>query len=574
MPKKHKDTFCWPVPLQHIPTMDLMSSDMVTIAELSSRVGPGSTRDLYLAMMDVNAAQGLIKSEELPFSYCPGTGVRIADSRFTIEPLATKWQSAANHFVQIPSTQFLNAFTLVPRPVDSRVFWDDMSKPLRDIVRAEMVSVYTFPNMSPAIISVRRDYLLEYADRTNRAVIAFWYEHNFGPNVNDQGQPYSQEDFGDFHLPGCMIGLRSGHKSNNTVSAEFWGVRLVYTPSTTGNAVDDTYDDTPPLSWPGIAGQVTRRTSDGLGMQLVYVKDSVLDIYEEHPETYLVHPEDGAVSYRNHWSVSHCHRIGRDLIAVEIRKLYEGTGSNVIQHWHKHAISPPTNIKHREPNIGTRAKTIVLELIALGETLSELIHETTGKSVQPSDLIGLDCEHLRRSYWYDDDSVRPITRRIPHEMGKDTFLDRCESLVKLIVEGIGVGESHLRAVLITWGMDSQEIKGHRCLKLLDHIVQLKSIAGKTGLEIPQHFSSVLDRYHEEVAALKTGKFLPSLLRPLFVLYDLRSKLAAHRGGKDSQLFTKLGITQEHVAAGWGEQLDTLYDSIGDSLHAAVESLKL
>ncbi len=457
MPKKRKNGSWWPVPLQHIPNMDFMSGDMVTIAELSDGVKPGSTRDLYLAMVDIAAAKQLLMHKHLPFEYVPGTGLRIVDSQFEIEPLVTKWEAGANHFVQIPSTPFVQAFGLVPRPVDSRIFWDDMSKPLREVVKAEMVSVYNFPNMSPAIIRIRRDYLLEYAVKTNRAIIALWYEQNDGVNVNDQGQPYSEGDFGDFHMPGCMIGLRDGYESDNHISAEFWGVRLVYIPSPKVNTVDDAYDDTPPLSWPGIVGQVTRKTSGGLGMQHVYVKDSVLDIYEEYPETYLVHPEDGAVSYRNQWSVSYCYRVGRDLIAVEIRKLYEGTGSDVIQHWHKHAVSPPTNIRHREPNVGTRAKRIALELIALGKTLSELILETTGQSVQPSNLIGLDCEHLRRSYWYDDDSVRPITRRIPKEMGKDAFLDRCEFLVKLIVEGIG--ESHLRNLLITWGIDPKEIEG-------------------------------------------------------------------------------------------------------------------
>ena len=309
-------------------------------------------------------------------------------------------------------------------------------------------------------------------------------------------------------------------------------------------------------------------------MQLIYMKDSVLDIYEEYPETYLVHPEDGAVSYRNQWSVSFCHRVGRDLIAVEIRKLYEGTGSDVIQHWHKHAVPPPKNIRHREPNVGTRAKRIVLELIALGKTLSELIRETTGQSIQPSNLIGLDCEYLQRSYWYDDDSVKPITRRIPREMGKDAFLDRCEFLVKLIVEGIGIGESYLRKLLITWGIDPKEIEGERGLKLLDRIIQLTSIAKETGLDIPKQFSTVQDRYREKVAALKKEKFLSSPLKSLFILYDVRSKMSAHRGAKNSQLFTMLGITNEHVAAGWGEQLDIMYDSIGDSLHAAVEFLRL
>jgi len=146
--------------------------------------------------------------------------------------------------------------------------------------------------------------------------------------------------------------------------------------------------------------------------------------------------------------------------------------------------------------------------------------------------------------------------------------------VKLIVEGIGIGESYLRKLLITWGIDPKEIEGERGLKLLDRIIQLTSIAKETGLDIPKQFSTVQDRYREKVAALKKEKFLSSPLKSLFILYDVRSKMSAHRGAKNSQLFTMLGITNEHVAAGWGEQLDIMYDSIGDSLHAAVEFLRL
>lgn len=77
-------------------------------------------------------------------------------------------------------------------------------------------------------------------------------------------------------------------------------------------------------------------------MQLieVFVTDTVLAMYEGRPE-FQIYPEQGAVSYGSQWSVGYTRRIGRDLIAVELRKLYEGAPPDVVRHWHRHAVAPP-----------------------------------------------------------------------------------------------------------------------------------------------------------------------------------------------------------------------------------------
>jgi len=379
VPKSRKNDSWWPTPLAHIPAKDFLSEEMVTVAELSDGVKPGSTRDLYLAIVNADVARRLLRNERLLVSCSPGTGVRIENSRLKIESLVTRWEGGANHYVQVPAHRFLCAFGLVPRLVNSVVYWDDMAKPLLGVVSAEMVSIYDFPTNAHAQIQIRRDYLLEYADRTNRAIIALWYEWNDGPNSDEKGQPYTQADFGDFMLPGRMVTLREVPDDPRTVVAELWGVFSVYFPNPK-RACTSFYDDVPPLVWPGIPSPVTRRTRWPLGCQeLAYVNDSVLDVYEEHPETYTVHPDTGAVTYRNQWSVSYCHRVGRDLIALEVKKLYEGAPAEAIQHWHQYVVPPPSHASHRAPNVATRARRIAIGLAALGEALSDLCATKGGR---------------------------------------------------------------------------------------------------------------------------------------------------------------------------------------------------
>ncbi len=67
------------------------------------------------------------------------------------------------------------------------------------------------------------------------------------------------------------------------------------------------------------------------------MRDEVLLEYENRPD-FTVYPESGAVSYGNWWSVGYCNRVGRNHIAIELRKLYEGTPLYVVEHFHKYAV--------------------------------------------------------------------------------------------------------------------------------------------------------------------------------------------------------------------------------------------
>lgn len=186
------------------------------------------------------------------------------------------------------------------------------------------------------------------------------------------------------------------------------------------------------------------------------------------------------------------------------------------------------------------------------------------------DIVGLDAETIQSTWWYDHNDIRPITRRIPLDMGRSAFLDRCELLAKLVIEHIN--EKHLRSLLIQWGVGPDEIKKIRTLKLLDLILQFVSIADDTGLHIVRDFLSIRERYGEKLAELEPGEHLSSPIAFLFILNDIRNIAAHHKKEEESKLPKKLGITSAHVADGWGRQLDLVYDHVGEALEAAVQTL--
>jgi hypothetical protein len=90
-------------------------------------------------------------------------------------------------------------------------------------------------------------------------------------------------------------------------------------------------------------------------------------------------------------------------------------------------------------------------------------------------------------------------------MGRDAFLDRCESVAKLVVE---LRQCRLRQILEEWGDTRSQIKGLGSLKLMDRIIQLVIIANDSGLRIDADFDEIQLRYQRRLGELAEGQHLP------------------------------------------------------------------
>ena len=133
--------------------------------------------------------------------------------------------------------------------------------------------------------------------------------------------------------------------------------------------------------------------------------------------------------------------------------------------------------------------------------------------------MGLDRAQLDYEGWWAGPSVEPLARHVPVDMPRDTFLDRCPTLDKLVVEALS--ERFLRPMVRAIAPPPGDIDRFRGLKLLDRLTCLAQVANAGGLELATSGEDVVARYDRE------GTDPPQPLLRLFVLSDLR-QVKGHR----------------------------------------------
>ena len=501
-----------------------------------------------------------------PYAEAPGSKV-INGPRFHImagdalpeglEPLVLSWR-AGNQTVLSPDPGFLMTYGLMPRvagsPAPPTIHWDDVETPKGDIVIVEPLSKYEFPTHTGASIRVARDFLQDYSTIRNRALVQVYYAQRIGPTSEEIDRMLSGRPIADFPLPGRLLDIRAVDDSGETVLIQVWGVRLLVTPG--ASPISAGRWDYGALDWPGYSGPMTDKRAHGLGsMDVVYVRDTVLGAYEGRAE-FSISPETGSVSYGNQWSVSWSRRVGRDLIAVELKKLYEANRPDTVRHWHAHALSPtPSTPSGSAPNVGSRARRLVYAIARLGDALS-IISSGASLTTTASEFVGFDAADLDYYGWWGATAVEPITRHILLGITREVFLDRASKLHQLVVESLS--EAKLRALLLALNTPKDQIKDFRSLRLLDYLVRLVDASQASGLEITN------PSIHDRVDVTE-----PSSLAALFALNDLR-QLSDHQTGASSQArFEKaleaFALHSSDYATGWGLALDALYDHLADAL---------
>lgn len=244
----------------------------------------------------------------------------------------------------------MSAFRLVPRLLKDEIYWDELSQPDYEVVKNRLASEYEFPNRTEAYVKVKKDYLDQYlACRKKTAVQLFTIikEIDIDDNIrglfNEKG--YYIEEFNQFEIRISKF----SHKED-VARLEINGYKII--------PVEELQDDTSPTGhyWKGIKGIVTEyRARHEMAGEYAYISDDVLQKYEVDDD-YEVHPDSGGVRYRGQWDVSHCDRIGRNGIKVELKKLYEGTPYDVIGHWNKYSLDI-SEVREGE-NIAVKAKRL------------------------------------------------------------------------------------------------------------------------------------------------------------------------------------------------------------------------
>ena len=206
--------------------------------------------------------------------------------------------------------------------------------PTYEVVRVTPLSVYEVPRqVSAARVEILREFLEDYLLSNKCVALATQWEGRYSTgdpafdSVVGEGKGLSAE------LKGREIWLkRVEHLDDGNQWSDTWCTRLIMRPAKALNS-----DQT--LVWPDHDGPIVGSgIMGGFGaMEEAYVRDEVLLSYENRPE-FDIQPETGSVGNGTWWAVGYCRRVGRDHIALELRKLYEGAQFSVIKHYCAYAV--------------------------------------------------------------------------------------------------------------------------------------------------------------------------------------------------------------------------------------------
>ncbi len=572
----------WPEWMQDLASEDPLGSDPVVVAAIEATDAEHQRyRKLFTALAPVDTLDDLLAhpggigfeaSSNGPhpsysddkWEYEPRFWVHGTEVVPKLEPLVVRWESGSQTVLR-PDQGFLMTYGLVPRLVTSGAgyveHWDDVEEPRPDVVVVRPVSTRDVPCHTGASVAVAEDWLQDYATIRKMALVQVYYVQRRGNPTSELDAILGDKDIRVFKVPGRLIDVRK--VDDGQILAQVWGVRPLLTPGTAPISAGQW--DYKTLEWPGLSQPIGYDDATKLGpLDAVYVRDSVLGVYEGHPE-YSIDPESGAVSYGNQWCVAWTRRVGRDLIAVEPKKLYEASRPNTVRHWHDHSVPrPPPAVQAVSENVGTRAKRMTYALAALGEVLAAIASHLQMSRPAAADFVHLDRGQLDYEGWWTGRAVEPITRHIPNELTQDEFLGRCSTLYQLVGEGLSV--RRLRSLLEGLGVASDSIGDLGSIKLLGCLTGLAERSVKTGLAL--NSQSLHDSVTQPISS-------PALDR-LIALNELR-QLSDHRAGSDAK--TKLidaldafGLDPASFGGGWGLALDGIYDGIAETLEMVAATL--
>jgi len=540
--------------------------ELVTVATMQSIKADGEVRtiDINTALVAPSLLTRIKPSHTNPvvsakgvhyhndFAYRPEFWLYLSPSSglAKAEPLAVSW-TANNRTTLLPDQGFLSAFELIPRPINDEILWDDLSKPQYGIVVNKPVSHYSFPNQTGAFVKIYREYLENYIYLRKKTAVQIFTVSQLINLDNDVEQILNgRESFEREVAPYAIRIIRQPHKEGK-VFVEVNGYRLLLEQATTTKEVPSQPQG---HYWKGIAGIVTSwRARHEMPFEYAYVSDDVLAKYE-NDDDYEVDPRSGAVRYESQWSVSYCQRVGRNAIKVELKKLYEGTPDEVIDHWNKFSIDP-SGIKPEGENIADKAERLARKYLLFGRILAGLLNRVCNLNFTPEDIISLNETRIDASGWMEFPEYRNISKHVRVNAGsKEQFISRSKKLYMLLGENLQ--EKNLRKAVAILGFPEEDTKEYRSLKLLELILKYLQSADDSGLDPVRHRQNVQQRVSELTSFNR--------IAALIALNQLR-QLDAHKSGDSkSKLHSALqtfGLDSNAMKNNYAKATDHLYDAL-------------
>lgn len=546
---------------------EINSNEFITVAEIKSVENNGNeeTTDKNTALISPLLLDKIKASHVNPFvnrtgvnyqkdfKYNPSFWLYLSKSSGLkkAEPLVVSWESG-NHTTLNIDQGFLSTFQLSPRLLEDEIYWDDLSKPEYGIVQNKILSEYKFPTHSEAYVKIKKNYLRDYLflrKKTAVQIITVKKDILIDNDILEllNGKDYYIEEFEKYE-----IRIRKYDHKENSAHLEMNGYNILFENS---DYVQGKQETNIGHYWKGVEGLVTEwRARHEMPFEHIFVSDEVLGKYEAD-EDYEVFPDTGGVRFRNQWSISHCNRVGKNAIKIEIKKLYEGNRFEVIDYWNSFSINPSDVIEGE--NIAAKAKKLTKKYFLFGRLFSKLLNQHFDSNFSPSDIIKLDEEKIEYNGWSDFHDYQPISRHLNLKyFSKDQFLSRCNNLNKLLCENLS--EKSLRKTVDIIGFPKVETQKLKSLGLLNQILKYLYIIHQSGLNPMSQSEIIIERVKElsEVGFL-TEIFALNRIRQLDSHKTSQSKSTLHNALKD------LKINSKAIAGNYADPCEQVYDSLNE-----------
>ena len=339
------------------------------------------------------------------------------------EPLVVGWTSH-NRTVMVPDNGFLMTYGLIPRFINSneKIVWDDLSKPIYDVVSVKPFSKYSLPkNHSGAEVRINRKYAEDYASLKKCALVAVFYEDRWFKSDQELESLLDGKDGISFELIGKFLTIiHNKHIHENPYFCRVWGCRLILSPSDYPISNDKAIE----FIWPGDIQVMTKERARSSMFDCIYVTDEVLTLFEKKPE-FEVDSKSGHVNYDGYWSLSGCRRLGRDFIAYELKILYEGCPPYVIEHLHRFAVEEIVATKQAAElgniNIGTRADKLINAYLSFIKAIADIGNQF-GLVLEDNDIGNLHREDVDYRGWQSFELLKPLGWVALSSMSETDFL--------------------------------------------------------------------------------------------------------------------------------------------------------
>ena len=310
------------------------------------------------------------------------------------------------------------------------------------------------------------------------------------------------------------------------------------------------------LDWPGVAGPMSRDRAEALAtFTPVYLDDRFLERYEQR-DVYNTVPVqfDGqwrcSPSYRGQWNFTGCVRVGRNLVTVPIRDLYEPKPDREIVHAWAHAVDPAhvTETDLAEEHVVSKTARFADQLLDLGDRLAALGGAVLGASTPAHAIIGMSRSELHANGWLNYPKLSRLAQVAPLSMTEQDFLSRCKDLHEYWQS---IPNAFLQSLLERAGHQRPDVRGRGSLKLLQALANIVERLNADG-EAVDAFCGAAEPHDLTVEN--------TAFAMLFVNYELRIA-DAHSAGAAAKKLEIVGFDEAALGQGYGRALDHVFDGV-------------